>query len=321
MTVLEIIVDNIVKLENLDPNRKSTAIVNAANDHLQHGGGVAGIISDTGGKWFQRLSDFYIRWFGLVETGTAALQPGRYRNLPANYVINAVGPQYGEEGENPEELLYNTYLNTLTLADRHKKIKTVVLPAISTGIFGFPKDAAARIVRKVLEENSFENLEKVVLCFYDPAEKDRFQAISKLPDKCVLPYSRSLDYMAGNPDKNIYLLDRIEAYPLENNDLAERLKMAAVAPFTARKAMLKKTDDAITLTLAIEYKNNGRLVDLDFSESVALGSAGYAGLMDELGIKGYRENLPSPGNTVEYELSKDISIFMQSAKYFGLQVK
>ena len=112
------------------------AVVNAANSHLQHGGGVAGAIVRKGGRIIQEESDR----IGFVPVGgSAATGAG---TLPAKYVIHAVGPRWGEGDE--EAKLRSAIRSTLKLADK-MKLTTIAMPAISAGIFGFPKDRCARI--------------------------------------------------------------------------------------------------------------------------------------------------------------------------------
>ena len=113
------------------------AIVNAANSHLQHGGGVAGAIVRKGGSIIQEESDR----IGYVPVGESAVTTaGR---LPAKYVMHTVGPRWGEGDE--EAKLGSAVRNTLELAEK-KGFATIAMPAISAGIFGFPKDRCSRII-------------------------------------------------------------------------------------------------------------------------------------------------------------------------------
>ncbi|MGW8180284.1 MAG: macro domain-containing protein, partial [bacterium] len=110
---------------------------NAANSHLQHGGGVAGAIVRKGGTIIQEESDR----IGYVPVGHAALTTAG--KLPAKYVIHAVGPRMGEGDEDSK--LKNAVLNSLLLASE-KGLRSISMPAISSGIFGFPKDRCALIL-------------------------------------------------------------------------------------------------------------------------------------------------------------------------------
>lgn len=125
------------------------AIVNAANSHLAHGGGVAAAIVRAGGYEIQRESDEYVRKNGPVPTGEAAVTgAGR---LKAKYVIHAVGPVWRGGNNDEEELLRKAVYNALLRA-HELKLKSVAMPAISMGIFGFPKDRGTRIMLKAIEE-------------------------------------------------------------------------------------------------------------------------------------------------------------------------
>jgi O-acetyl-ADP-ribose deacetylase (regulator of RNase III) len=122
------------------------AVVNAANEHLQHGGGVAWAISRKGGPAIQNESDEWIRQRGPVTHSHPAWTSGGL--LPAKYVIHAVGPVWGEGDEDAK--LNAAVTGSLRLADE-LKCSSIAMPAISTGIFGFPKDRAAGIIFKTLD--------------------------------------------------------------------------------------------------------------------------------------------------------------------------
>ena len=113
------------------------AIVNAANSYLQHGGGVAGAIVRKGGDIIQEESNR----IGYVPVGGCAITTGG--KLKARYVIHTVGPRWGEGEEKLK--LRNAIKNTLMLATE-KGFKTLSMPAISAGIFGFPKEKCAQII-------------------------------------------------------------------------------------------------------------------------------------------------------------------------------
>jgi O-acetyl-ADP-ribose deacetylase (regulator of RNase III) len=121
------------------------AIVNAANTHLQHGGGVAAVISRRGGSQIQAESDAWVRLHGPVPHAQPAYTGAG--KLPCRYVIHAVGPVWGEGEE--DKKLHVAIIGTLELADR-LELASVAFPAISTGIFGFPKERAARIILEAI---------------------------------------------------------------------------------------------------------------------------------------------------------------------------
>ncbi|MDX9758341.1 MAG: macro domain-containing protein [Bacteroidota bacterium] len=119
------------------------AIVNAANEHLDHGGGVAGAIVRRGGDSIQRES----RSIGRVRTGNAAHTGAG--DLPARYVIHAVGPIWDDGNSGEPELLASAIRNSLALAET-LGCTSIALPAISSGIFGVPKDIAAKIIIRTI---------------------------------------------------------------------------------------------------------------------------------------------------------------------------
>lgn len=117
------------------------AIVNAANSHLNHGGGLAAAIVRRGGKSIQDESDAWVREHGPISHARPALTGSG--TLPCRYVIHAVGPIWGEGDEDAK--LHTAVTAALSLADQ-RGFKTVALPAISTGIFGFPKARGAEVI-------------------------------------------------------------------------------------------------------------------------------------------------------------------------------
>ena len=160
------IVQGDITIEEVD------AIVNAANEQLQHGGGVAWAISKKGGAAIQNESDDWIRQHGLVlHTNPAWTSVGL---LPSKFVIHAVGPVWGDGDE--DRKLADAVTGSLRVADE-LKCTAIALPAISTGIFGFPKDRAAKIIfdsiEKYFESNS-STLKVVKLVLFDQATVDVF---------------------------------------------------------------------------------------------------------------------------------------------------
>jgi O-acetyl-ADP-ribose deacetylase (regulator of RNase III) len=122
------------------------AIVNAANEELAHGGGVAGAIASAGGPSIQDESDAHVRRFGPVRTGSAAITNGG--GLAARYVVHAVGPIWGTGNEDAK--LASAVRSSLVLAEQHD-CTSIALPAISSGIFGFPKERCATVMLDAIE--------------------------------------------------------------------------------------------------------------------------------------------------------------------------
>lgn len=150
--------------------RQVDAIINAANSYLQHGGGVAGAIVRKGGHVIQEESDR----IGFVPVGQVAITGAG--TLPCKYVIHAVGPRMGEGDE--DNKLKNAILNSLKLASG-KGLKSISIPAISSGIFGFPKDRCAEILvseaSNYIKENPKTSLEIVEFCIYDDTTLEHFK--------------------------------------------------------------------------------------------------------------------------------------------------
>jgi O-acetyl-ADP-ribose deacetylase len=123
------------------------AIVNAANSHLAHGGGVAAAIIQSGGWVIQKESDEWVKKYGPVNHRKPAYTSAG--ELPCRFVIHAVGPVWGEGNEVSK--LADAIKGSLTLATE-LKLESIAFPAISTGIFGFPKEKAAKIMLQSINE-------------------------------------------------------------------------------------------------------------------------------------------------------------------------
>ena len=153
------------------------AIVNAANEHLSHGGGVAWAIVRRGGEIIQQESDEWIRKHGIVSHARPARTSGGH--LPAKYVIHAVGPVWG--GGDEDNKLAAAVNGSLEVADE-LKCSSISLPAISTGIFGFPKERAADVMLSAIK-NYFSHhqsgIKLVRLVLFDESMIDVFLKIWK----------------------------------------------------------------------------------------------------------------------------------------------
>lgn len=146
------------------------AIVNAANSHLQHGGGLAAQIVRVGGSAIQRESD----GIAYVPVGHAAITGAGA--LPCRFVIHAVGPRWGEGDE--DRKLGSALASSLALADEHG-LRRIAVPAISSGIFGFPKDRCARVLLRsavqYLADHPASALAQIRFCLYDTATTQAFE--------------------------------------------------------------------------------------------------------------------------------------------------
>ncbi|MCS6908072.1 MAG: macro domain-containing protein [Anaerolineales bacterium] len=150
------------------------AIVNAANRYLQHGGGVAGAIVRRGGSVIQEESDRWVREHGPVAHDSPAYTTAG--QLPCRYVIHAVGPMWGEGDE--DEKLCAAVRGSLRVAEQ-LGCASLALPAISTGIFGFPKERAARLILRTLADyfdaRPSGTLKTVRVTLLDPPTLSAFQ--------------------------------------------------------------------------------------------------------------------------------------------------
>jgi O-acetyl-ADP-ribose deacetylase (regulator of RNase III) len=163
-TRLDIVVADITTLE-------VDAIVNAANGSLLGGGGVDGAIHRAAGPQLLEAC----RKLGGCNTGSARITPGFA--LPANHVIHAVGPVWQSGGHGEDGLLASCYRTALALARDHAAA-SIAFPAISTGVYGFPADRAARIaVGAVIDELKEPcGIVRVVFCCFSAESAKHHEA-------------------------------------------------------------------------------------------------------------------------------------------------
>jgi O-acetyl-ADP-ribose deacetylase (regulator of RNase III) len=167
MGQIHIVTADITKLE-------VDVIVNAANTTLLGGGGVDGAIHRAAGG---ELLD-YCRTLGGCPVGDAKLTPGF--KLPAKWVIHTVGPvwQGGASGE--PKLLRACYESSLNLAAEHQLLQ-IAFPAISTGVYGYPKTSAAEIALSVMQSWR-ERFQRIIVCCFSEGDAGLYQ---KLCSECL----------------------------------------------------------------------------------------------------------------------------------------
>jgi O-acetyl-ADP-ribose deacetylase (regulator of RNase III) len=159
------------------------AIVNAANSSLLGGGGVDGAIHRNGGpnilKECKEIRK--TQYPDGLPTGQAVITTGG--KLKAKYVIHTVGPVYGRGGEDKKELLASCYRSSLDLA-KEKGLATVAFPAISTGVYGYPHEEAARVSSRAIETflGGDSSIREVRLVFFGQNDADTFLRNTTLKD-------------------------------------------------------------------------------------------------------------------------------------------
>ncbi len=146
------------------------AIVNAANRTLLGGGGVDGAIHRAAGPELVKEC----RSLGGCQTGQAKITAA-YR-LPCKYVIHTVGPVWYGGGHREEENLKNCYVNALHLAEKHA-CETVAFPCISTGVYRFPKELAARLAVDAVTKVPLSHVQEIVFVCFSAEDKEIYDRL------------------------------------------------------------------------------------------------------------------------------------------------
>jgi O-acetyl-ADP-ribose deacetylase (regulator of RNase III) len=156
------------------------AIVNAANSALVGGGGVDGAIHRAGGPSLMRELDVIRERDGGCPTGGAVVTSAG--KLPAKFVFHAVGPVYRDGKRGEPELLASCYRRCLELAREHGA-RTISFPAISTGVYGYPADAAAEIAIREVSAflESADAIDEVIFVLFDARSEEIYRLLTTRP--------------------------------------------------------------------------------------------------------------------------------------------
>ncbi len=165
--MIEVVSEDITRLD-------VDAIVNAAHRGLTGGGGVDGAIHGAAGPELVKAS----RALGPIDTGEAVITPGF--KLRARYVIHAVGPVWDGGAQGEHELLERAYESSFARAREAGDVRTIAFPAISTGVYAFPREPAAAIALSVMRahEHAFD---RIIACAFDDATAELYRRLLSMP--------------------------------------------------------------------------------------------------------------------------------------------
>ena len=159
--------------------QKVDAVVNAANRELTGGSGVNGAIHKAGGPEIYRFCDELraTKYPDGLAAGQSAITPGG--KLTAKWIIHTVGPMYSQHGGKEAELLASCYRTALELAESHK-LESIAFPAISTGVYGYPAEEAAKVAWTAIQEMlpKLKCLKEIRMVFFDEKGKKAWKDAS-----------------------------------------------------------------------------------------------------------------------------------------------
>ena len=195
-------------------------VINAANRELSGGSGVNGAIRKAGGPEIQKYCEELRATThpNGLPAGHSVMTPGG--KLPAKWIIHTVGPKYGLENGKEAELLASCYRTALGLAEKHG-LKTVAFPAISTGVYGYPMDEAAKVAAEAIKQElpKLNKVQEIRLVFISEEQETAFRKLwlqkenqedaketmskqpkKKNPSKCLNPkeHHQPIDSMRDN---------------------------------------------------------------------------------------------------------------------------
>jgi len=152
------------------------AVVNAANSELTGGSGVNGAIHKAGGPEIYRFCEELraTKYPDGLPAGQSAITRGG--KLPAKWIIHTVGPKYGQHNGKEAELLASCYRTALELAESHN-LESIACPAISTGVYGYPAEEAAKVAWQATQEMlpKLKSVKEIRMVFFDEKGKKAWE--------------------------------------------------------------------------------------------------------------------------------------------------
>ena len=152
------------------------SVVNAANRELTGGSGVNGAIHKAGGAEIYRFCEELraTKYPDGLPAGQSAITPGG--KLPAKWIIHAVGPKYAQHDGKEAELLASCYRTALELAESHK-LESIAFPAISTGVYGYPPEEAAKVASQAVQSSlqGLKSIREIRFVFFSERELKIFK--------------------------------------------------------------------------------------------------------------------------------------------------
>lgn len=220
---------------------KADAVVNAANENLNHGGGLALALSRAGGPKIQQCSDEIIKTIGRVQTGDVVVTPAG--NLPCEIIIHAVGPSVSPNASEMEinkasPLLRKAIWNIL-LKTNYNNLQSIAIPAISSGLYNFPRDSCANIiVHTVMSFNERRN----------PNARSLEVRLVNNDDPSVKEMQRACWELLGQPD----LMPTQNLSNAPTQSVLSSLDLGNVALHLKQGAIEQETADVIVNTAGID---------------------------------------------------------------------
>ena len=157
------------------------SVVNASNRELTGGSGVNGAIHKAGGAEIYRFCEELraTKYPDGLPAGQSAITPGG--KLPAKWIIHTVGPKYAQHDGKEAELLASCYRTALELAESHK-LESIAFPAISTGVYGYPPEEAAKVASQAVQSSlqGLKSIQEIRFVFFSERELKIFKKNSVL---------------------------------------------------------------------------------------------------------------------------------------------